>query len=200
MAERFPDLTVHQGASGHLRAPYVSGTLAFAAAAPVEVRRSVHWDGAAVVVRVAGGPFGAWAKPSVPDPEDQEGGLTFVPDHREAPTNGLLYGHPGAQSDLHDLWQAAHWQDDDGQTHDGLIIQVRPDGVLGHLRTASVTVDHLDTLVRTLPDVATGAKTHDPDWRETVRPARDSILYPAIVVIAGIVALVILFALYRRFI
>ncbi|MDQ2826360.1 MAG: hypothetical protein M3Y04_05300 [Actinomycetota bacterium] len=199
LAERFPGLTVHQGAAGHLRAPYVSGTLASAEAPPVEIRRSIHWDGEAVVVRVAGGPYGAWAKPLIPDPEDQEGGLTFVPDHRDPPPNGLLYGLPAAQSDLHDLWQVAHWQDDDGATHDGLIIQVRPDGVVGHLRIASVTADTLETLVRCLPEVATGAESHDPDWRETVRPHRDTILYPAIVIVAGIAALLILYVLYLKF-
>lgn len=197
LAERVPGLVVHRQATGAIRSPYVSGTLTEAAGVPVEVLRSVLWHGNGVVVRVAGGLYGAWAKPLVPDPDRQEGGLIFVPDHREPPAGGMLDELPVPQAALHDLWVATKWVADDGTRSEGLVIMVRPDGVVGHLHGPAVSVDALETLVRHLPDVALAAKTHDPDWRVTVHPARDRFLWPGAVVAAGIVALVLLYLAYR---
>ena len=194
LAERLDGLTVHTDGSGALRSPYVSGTLRSAGGAPVEVRRSVLWDGDGLVVSVAGGPFGAWAKPLVPDPDHQEGGLTFMPDHREPPPGGVLAELPSAQAALHDLWASSRWPLGDGSTCDGLVVKIRPDGVVGHLHRPAVTAEALVTLVRFLPDVAMAAGAHDPDWRETVHPPRARILWPAAVVVA--VAVVVLLAYF----
>ncbi|MGI8757142.1 MAG: hypothetical protein ACR2MB_15075 [Acidimicrobiales bacterium] len=197
LADRVPGLLVRPEATGAIRSPYASGALSGAAGVRVEVLRSVLWHGNGVVVRVAGGLYGAWAKPLVPDPDRQEGGLIFVPDHREPPAGGMLDGLPVAQAALHDLWEATKWVADDATTSDGLVIMVRPDGVVGHLHGPAVTVEALEVLVRHLPDVALAAKTHDPDWRETVHPPRDRFLWPAAVIAAGIVALVLLYLAYR---
>ena len=197
LADRVPGIVAHAGGDGTARAPYASGTLSDPAGGPVELVRTVLWDGDGVVVRVAGGPYGAWAKPGVPDPDHQEGGLTFVPDHADVVPEGMLGERPAAQAALYELWQASTFSADDGSPHDGLVIMVRPDGVIAHLRGPMVDADALEVLVRYLPDVAFGAESHDPDWRETVHPRRDAILWPATVVLAGIIALVLVYLAYH---
>ena len=193
LAERLPGLAYHPGATGHSPTPYVSGVLADGTASVLEIQRSDRWHERAVVVRLAAGPYGAWSKPPVPDPDHQEGGLTFLPERAEPPADGMMVDYPEAQAALHQLWLDAKPTEAALRGLEGLAIMVRPDAVVAHLRTAAVTVDRLETLVRHLPDVAVAARVHDAEWRETVLPARDHWLYPLVVLAAvGAIGLIIL--------
>lgn len=187
VAERVPGLTFHPGASGHRPTPYVDGVLASTSEAPgteLWIERSDRWHERAVVVRLAAGPYGAWSKPPVPDPDHQEGGLTFLPEHEVPPVDGMLLEFPETQAALHRLWLEAKPTEPELRGLDGLAIMVRPDAVVAHLRTPAVTADRLEALIHHLPDVAVAARVHDPEWQETVLPERDRYLYPLAVVVA----------------
>lgn len=190
LSARVAGLTYAPGADG-TRRPYVSGVLAELGGETVEVLASSHWHHHGVTVRLGAGPFGGWSKPRVPDPDHQEGGLTFVPIQRVAQPDGMLAAHPEAQAALNELWVGSR-PDHDGERLDGLVIVLRPDSVVAHLRTSAVTADALECLLLHLPAVAAAATAHDDEWRETVRPWRDSVIWPAawvaLVVVLGILA------------
>jgi len=178
MAGRFASLTFHPDADG-VRHPYVTGTLP-GSSAPVEILRSSRWRHRAIAIHLGSGPFGPWAKPRVPDPDHQEGGLTFLPNHEVPEPDGFLAPFPEAQSFLHELWLNAKPEASAEHRPDGLAIVMRPDAVMAHLRTPAVTPDHLECLLQHLPAVSDAARAHDRGWSETVHPSRDRWLWPAL--------------------
>ena len=94
LARRVPGLTYHEGARGHGLHPYLSGVVGGEGGARLEILRSVRWHEDGVALKLAAGPFGVWAKPLLPDVDHQEGGLTFLPDHREPAADGMLAAEP----------------------------------------------------------------------------------------------------------
>lgn len=192
LTDRVPGLSYLPGADG-TRKPYASGSLSGAGGESVELLASSHWHHHGVTVRLGAGPFGGWSKPRVPDPDHQEGGLTFVPIQRNAQPDGMLAGYPEAQAALNELWVTSRPENEGERLH-GLVIVLRPDSVVAHLRTSAVTADALECLLLHLPAVAAAATAHDDEWRETVHPWRDSIIWPAawvtLVVVLGILAYV----------
>lgn len=200
LAARIDGLHHHPDATGRVRSPYLSGEVAADGAVHVDVLRSDRWHGDGTVVRVAGGPYGPWAKPPRPDPDRQEGGLTFLPEHEVPQPGDLLTEFVESHTALNELWCRSRTKDADGDTREGLVVMVRPDGVVGHLRDQFVDADALELLIRCLPDVAEAAQVHDPDWRETVRPPRDQFLWTAPWIVAIIVVLVVAGLLLYRWV
>ncbi len=197
LATRVPGLVHHPGARGQGRHPYASGPVAGTGDKPLEICRSVRWHGHGLALWFPAGPFGAWAKPILPDVDQQEGGLVFLPDTPTVHEGGLLTDHPEAQADLHRLWLSARWEDDAERAHDGLALLVRPDAVVAHLHTSSVSLEALESLVRHLPAIAEAAAAHDAEWSETVHPAVDSILWPALWVVAVSIVVILAYFVIR---
>jgi hypothetical protein len=193
LARRVPGLTHHEGARGHGTHPYVSGTVDDDGS-HLDILRSVRWHEDGICLRLTAGPFGVWSKPVLPDVDHQEGGLTFLPDHRDPRPEGMLAGEPEAQAALHDLWVESRWTDPEGRTHDGLALLVRPNAVVAHVHSHEVTADVLETLVHAMPAMARSAHAHDDEWSRTDPVTPDQWVWPAIYVLIVIIMGLLLYA------
>jgi hypothetical protein len=160
---------------------FVEGRSANASGRQVEVLRSVRFRGKAVCLRVSAGPLGDWARPPLADADRQIGGMTIDVTAPTPDPNRLLAAFPQAQQDL--------WAFGEGN----ILVWVRPDAVVGHIATPSVTADSLPRLLAALVAIAHVVEDRNAHYVATVRPTVRYDLVIAAAVLGGIVFLLLLF-------
>jgi hypothetical protein len=160
---------------------FATGRSATAGGRHVEVLRSVRFHQKAVCLRVSAGPLGDWARPPLADADRQIGGMTIDVTAPGDGPNRLLGAYPQAQQDL--------WSFGEGN----ILVWVRPDAVVGHVATPTVSVDSMHRLLAALVNVAQVVEQQNPHYVATVRPTVRYDLLIAAAVLGGIGLLLLLF-------
>jgi hypothetical protein len=160
---------------------YAEGRTTTAEGRLVEVLRSVRFEQKAVCLRVSAGPLGEWAGPPLADADRQIGGMDLEVAAPSEDPNRLLAGHPQAQADL---WAFGA---------ENVLLWVRPDAVVGHIATPTVTPESLQRLMLALVAIAHVVEERDPHYRATIRPTVRYDVIIAAAVLGGIALLLVLY-------